>query len=167
MTIAERYAVNCSTWSDIQDHLPLLKAAACDNVMEIGVRTGMSTSALLAGIEDKGGHLWSVDVDACGHLFTDNPAWTFIKGDSILHAKFIKALIPEKLTLLFVDGDHSYRGCLSDLQNFGDRARRIFVHDADCPETFPGVLKAIKDYATAMHRDYIVLPGSYGLGVNE
>lgn len=165
--IAERYDYNCKHWSDIQDHLPLLKAAAVGNVMEIGVRAGMSTTALLAGLEEKGGHLWSVDLDDCSHRFKNHPQWTFIRSDSILESDYLKSQVPNDLQLLFVDGDHSYRGCMADLENFAPRAKRVFIHDCDCPDTFPGVRKAVEEYAAKHGRKCSFLAGSYGMGVIE
>ncbi len=47
---------------DTHAHLPFIKSVAKGNVLEIGVHCGISTTALLAGIEENGGHLWSVDV---------------------------------------------------------------------------------------------------------
>lgn len=85
MTFAEEYAERFSVWSDVQGHLPFLYEHAAlprgitsrggDSkgesipwgkrkvILELGVRGGISTSALLAGVEKSGGHLWSVDVE--------------------------------------------------------------------------------------------------------
>lgn len=50
--------------------------------------------------------------------------------------------------LVFVDGDHSYEGALSDLSNWATRVRAggtVIVHDAT--ESFPGVCRAIDDWS--------------------
>ena len=57
--------------------------AARGNVLELGVRAGVSTAALLAGVSDHGGHVWSVDRDDCAPVFAGHPHWTFIQGDSL------------------------------------------------------------------------------------
>jgi hypothetical protein len=78
------YQQQCQTQSDIQHHLPLLYSLAHGNVLELGTRTGVSTMALLAGVERAGGRVWSVDIDersagvAAGH-----PLWTFVHGSSV------------------------------------------------------------------------------------
>jgi hypothetical protein len=72
------YEYHLKNWSDIQDHLPRLYEAAKGNCMEIGVRSGVSTSALLAGIEAHGGHLYSFDINHCD-VFHGHPQWTFTK----------------------------------------------------------------------------------------
>jgi Methyltransferase domain len=164
-TPTEAYAINSSVWNDIQDHLPLLHSSARGNVLEIGVRGGASTSALLSGVEKHGGHLWSVDVNPC-RIF-EHPQWTFIQADSIKEAEKILAEIPDELDVLFVDGDHSYEGCLSDLNIFGPRSKQIFVHDCECPDTFPGVRQAFDEFAAKWAKASTVISGSYGMGVIE
>ena len=161
--IQQLYRRNLITWSDIHDHLPLLHDEAKGNVMEIGVRGGFSTSALLAGVEEHGGHVYSVDINPC-RLF-EHPQWTFVHADSIKEVDKVKAVIPTELSLLFVDGDHTYEGCLSDLEKYGHRSPKILIHDCDCPLTFPGVRKACERYAEKQGRKFEVIPGSYGMGV--
>src|SRR6266566_8705318 len=110
MTPSEIYNCYLTEISDIKDHLPTLRAAACGNVLEIGVRTGISTSALLCGVEEHGGHVYSVDVDNC-LIFAEHPQWTFLHKNSVVEKESILAAIPKELDLLFIDGDHSYEGC--------------------------------------------------------
>lgn len=156
------YEYHLRHWSDIQAHLPMLFESAKGACMEIGVRSGVSTSALLAGIEQHGGYLCSVDVNDCG-VFTGHPQWTFIQADTQKYGNSLKFIVPENLELLFVDGDHSYEGALFDLINFGEHAKRIFVHDTDCPDTFPGVRKAVEEFARRTGRKPIYHHGSYGM----
>lgn len=127
--------------TDIHHHLPRLREAACGAVLEIGVRFGSSTAALLLGLEEQGGHLWSVDTDPCEFargLFEGHPQWTFVHGDS----RNVTGL-PGEIDLLFVDGDHSYEGVLADLMNFGPRAHTIMLHDANRRTGTPAVMNAI------------------------
>jgi predicted O-methyltransferase YrrM len=159
LSVQEGYDANLAKWSDVQDHLPLLRKLARGNVMEIGVRSGVSTSALLAGIEDNGGKLYSVDINPCQAF--SHPDWIFIQTDSITGAEELKKMIPAELELLFVDGDHSYEGCLSDLNNFGPRAKTILVHDTI--SDFPGVIQAVKEFAASSGRPVTYHEGSYGM----
>ena len=152
--------------TDIHDHMPRLREASKGNVLEIGVRHGGSTSALLLGVEEKGGHLYSVDIDSSsGGLFT-HPQWTFIQADS-KEVNFLNELIPERLDVLFVDGDHSYTGCFSDLCNFGPRATIIMAHDYSAAEN-PEVVQAVDDYFNLKdcpQRDLIYSRESHGLAI--
>lgn len=128
--------------------------------MEIGVRQGASTAALLAGVEENGGHLWSVDKDEW-NIFPEHPAWTFIHADSVKDAKKVKAIVPRELDLLLIDGDHSYDAVSSDLINYGTRAKIIALHDA---EEY-GVRTAISDYCYWHDLSYEIHKHSFGLGV--
>src|ERR1700752_67205 len=134
-------------WSDLKEHLPRLRAASRGNVLEIGTRAGISTAALLLGVEENGGHVWSVDIDDCSKVFTGHPQWTFIQSDSrqLTSTAFGSDGIPS-FDLFFVDGDHSFEGCLHDLTNYGSHSKVIMVHDTDCPDTFPGVRKAVQKF---------------------
>ena len=161
MSAKPAYEYNAQRWSDIQEHLPRLFAAASQHCVEIGVRTGMSTSALLAGVEQRGGHLWSFDVNDCP-VFKGHPQWTFTRMDTVKDAKLALEYIPVFVNVLFVDGDHTYGGALSDLVNFGPRANTIFVHDTDAPD-FPGVRKAVEEFAKKFQRRVTYHPGSYGM----
>jgi predicted O-methyltransferase YrrM len=163
VTPGEAFQENSRVWTDMQGHMFFLHERAKGNVMEIGVRGGASTSALLAGVEAHGGHLWSVDVNPC-RIF-DHPQWTFTQADSITQKDELLKIVPEHLDVLFVDGDHSYEGCLSDLQTYGPRADLILIHDCLCPDTFPGVRKASEEYAASMGVPLVVRDGSYGMGV--
>lgn len=156
MSAREAYDKNLTQWSDVQAHLPLLYESAKGNCVEIGVREGMSTSALLAGIEEHGGHLWSIDINDC-QVFAGHPRWTFIHADS----KHVKPPCRE-IDVLFVDGDHSYDGAFSDLQMFGPLAKRIFVHDTEAPN-YPDVKRAVEDFVRVDKRAVFYHLKSFGM----
>ena len=156
MSARAAYEFHLKNWSDIQDHLPMLREAARGNVLEIGVRSGVSTSALLTGLEEHGGCLLSIDINDCP-VFAGHPQWTFMKQDSR------SAVLGDAYDVVFIDGDHTYEGALADLENFGAKAKRIFVHDTDCPDTFPGVRKAVEQFVKETGRRVTWHHGSYGM----
>lgn len=151
---------------DTHAHLPFLKDNAKGNVVEIGVHCGISTTALLAGLEEHGGHLWSVDVHpSCRYVWYGHPQWTFLCpwiGDNA------DALQVERgLDVLFIDGDHSYAGVLHDLETHGPKVNSgglILCHDADTP-SFPGVRQAIDEYCDRHGLKHELRKGSHGLEV--
>jgi predicted O-methyltransferase YrrM len=164
-TVRDRYCHWLTVESDIQSHLPLLHAYAQGDILEIGVRDGASTSALLYGAEQWKGRLYSVDRDDCSRLFAGHPRWTFIQADSVTEAAVVLARVPDHLDLLLVDGDHSYQSCSSDLWTYGTRAKVIAVHDTAAP-AWPDVALAVRDYfrdtefQTCEYRK-----GSYGMAI--
>lgn len=152
-------------WSDVQAHLETLFDHARGNVLELGVRAGVSTSALLAGVEAHGGHVWSVDRDDCSPVWAGHPQWTCIQADSLDAARIV---VPDVLHCLFIDTEHTESRTIAELDLWGPRVRKsgaILLHDTDDPSTFPGVRAAIEAYCSARGLRPIYHEGSYGLGV--
>lgn len=158
MSARPKYEYHLRNWSDMQDHLPRLFEAARGECVEIGVRSGVSTSALLAGVEEHGGHVSSFDIDNC-RPFQGHPQWSFFQVNS----QTVDPVLYPEIELLLVDGDHTYEGALADLQMWGGKAKLIFVHDTDCPDTFPGVRKAVEQFCEETKRKVIYHSGSYGM----
>lgn len=150
---------NLDTW----EHLPFLHSIAKGNVLEIGVHCGVSTTAFLAGLEEHGGHLWSVDVHpACRYVHYDHPLWTF---SCIWSGDIPTPQLP--LDVLFVDGDHSEGAVLKDLEIWGEMVRKgglILLHDAETA-SFPGVRSAINGYCGFNNLKHELRKGSNGLEV--
>ena len=168
--------------SDIGLHLPYLhqRAETAKVAVELGVRSGCSTAALLAGLYDSGGHLWSVDIDPPGppgNEFLGLDRWTFIQGDD-MDAKVIEQ-IPDELDLLFIDSSHRYTHTLAELKTYGHRVTTggvILLHDTEL-EVAPGsvqeedrgfpVRRAVQDWCRSRFLTPEWREGCYGLGVIE
>ena len=161
------YQQHLATQSDIQHHLPLLFSLARGNVVELGTRSGVSTAALLAGVERRGGTVVSVDIDpACAKVAEGHPQWSFICADS-RHPGLPEESGGGQIDLLFIDTEHQYEITQAELALWADYVRpggHICLHD---PETFPGVRRAVQEFCTA--RDWpvtFVLP-CHGMAVIE
>lgn len=147
-----RYQHYYHTESDIQHHLGLLFSLAKGNVLELGTRSGVSTAALLAGVEKNGGHVWSVDIEDCSHVAEGHKQWTFIQGDSrdpTVVGKLSDPLggKPAGLDLILIDTFHAYEVTQSELalwSSFVVPGGTICMHDT---ETFPGVRRAAQEFA--------------------
>ena len=171
--------------SDISDHLPFLLncATARPVIVELGVRTGRSTSALLLGAHWSKGHVWSVDVNPpdVPLLWHQDPRWSFAQCDSISAQAL--AFAPPEIDLLFVDTSHDYLTTLAELSAWMPRVKRnggiALFHDTQwdtgdvsLPEPAGPVAHALTAYCT--HIDPALTwynrhspPGLYGLGVIE
>jgi predicted O-methyltransferase YrrM len=144
----QRYQQHYATQSDIQHHLGLLFSLAKGNVLELGTRGGVSTAALLAGVERNGGHVWSVDLDDCSQVAAGHPLWTFMQGSSTDLALY-ESFGATTFDLLLIDTEHTYEQAKAELALWDDRIApggHICMHD---PETFPGVRRAAQEFATA------------------
>lgn len=149
--------------TDIQHHLRRLSAAAEGNVLEIGVRFGVSTSALLYGIEERAGHVWSIDRENT-NVFPNWPRWTFLKFDSIRDSEYLLDYLPAHLDLLFIDGDHSFDSVLADLRNYGPRSSTIMLHDTYFDSVYDAISKYMRD---ARQKSWHGYGESHGLAVLE
>ena len=142
-----RYQQHVATPSDIQHHLPLLFSLAKGNVLELGTRSGVSTAALLAGVERHGGFVHSVDMDDCSQVAAGHAQWCFIRGDS-RNPELIEQ-VDTPIDLLLIDTDHTYEQATAELSLWGPHVApggTIAMHD---PETFPGVRRAAQEFADA------------------
>jgi predicted O-methyltransferase YrrM len=170
MAALERYQYWLEHWSDMQAHLPMLYEAAHGNVLELGVRAGVSTSALLAGVEAHGGHVWSVDRDDCSPVFAGHPQWTFVQADSC-DWKTIGWDVPNtfaEIDLLFIDTEHTKDRTIRELTIWGPIMASggvIMLHDTDDGSTYPGVREAMATYCEERGLMPEFYEGSYGLGV--
>jgi len=141
------YLKCCLEPHDMTVFMPVLRAYAreCATIAELGVRKGMSTIALLAGLP-AGGKMQSFDQDLCENAEAleamaegVGTRWIFQQCDIYdLHPW------PLKPDLLFLDFNHTYKGVTTQLVEFGSTARRwIIVHDT---VSFPDVRVAIADW---------------------
>jgi len=160
------YEQALSTWSDLGPHLKRLHdltvEIAAQQVIELGVRSGVSTSALLAAVEETGGRVWSCDIEdhRAPDAVASNPRWTFHLGDDRRSADSA----PERCDLLFIDTSHKGAHTRTELALYGPRVREggiIVLHDAD----LPGVFGPAYRYAQAVERTLTYYPGSHGLAV--
>lgn len=170
MTPREAFALySADPMLDTQVHLQFLRESACGNVLEIGVHTGISTAALLLGVEEKGGHVWSVDVSGQSrYAWYGHPQWTFLLGDSGNILGRFAALLPTTFDLVYIDGGHSYEQAISDLANFSPLVRSgglILLHDVLFTEFFPGIARAFKEWRKRPEYDSEIREGSCGMGV--
>jgi len=146
----ERYQQHYRTQSDIQHHLGLLFSLARGNVLELGTRSGVSTAALLAGVERQGGHVWSVDIEDCSHVAAGHDQWTFIQGSSTDPDLTAQKTGNEPFDLLLIDTEHTFEQSSAELSLWGPHVApggTIAMHD---PETFPGVRRAAQEFADRM-----------------
>ncbi len=171
MSAITEYETNCGRWSDIQDHLPELMKRAKGNVLELGVRDGISTSALLLGVELHGGQLISVDVEPCKDVqdrFHGHPQWRFLNASSIERLPLeplARKVLLAGLDVLFLDTLHTYDHVTRELELWAPYVKpggTILIHDV---VTFPAVMEAMQDHCIEHGLAFTYHAGSNGLGI--
>lgn len=158
-------------WSDVKEHLHFLckEAASAKFVLELGVRNGISTAALLNGVKVNGGHVWSVDKESCD-VYPGDPDWTFIQADSCDKQTLIASGVPKELDFLFIDTEHTEERTSKELKLYVPMVKsggKVALHDVYDMSTFPGVLSAVAEYCNEHDLEFRVYPKSYGLAVIE
>lgn len=145
MPLYAEYERRRATPSDIQDHLTELyhwaRGWPFAHIVELGTRTGNSTSALLAGVEiHRRGHVWSIDIDdpdvpAC---YAESGYWSFMKGDALSPDAVMWA--PPQVEVLFIDLDpHSFEQTFAALMMWHKKmvpGGVILCHDTEWPAQF-------------------------------
>jgi predicted O-methyltransferase YrrM len=164
---------------DMYDYLPYLLSIAKGDILEIGTRGGISTAAFLLGVEERGGHVFSVDVNPkCAQLFK-HPQWTFIHAHSQVERPKVLDALSGWLDICFIDGDHSYEAVCADLFYVSEvkSGGLILMHDVE-PTVSPeqtrawgweidGPRRAYEEFVKATGWKAQILPGRFGLGVIE
>lgn len=164
-----RYMQLVHTQTDIQHHLPLLYSLARGNVVELGTRSGVSTAALLAGVERHSGHVWSVDLDDCSQVAARHPQWTFVQGDSTDGTTIsqVTGNTVDCINFLLIDTFHAYEQTSAELSLWWPYLKpggHICLHD---PETFPGVRRAVTEFCAAHDWPVTFVLPCHGMAVIE
>jgi hypothetical protein len=128
--IEKEFAIAASSPSDIHEHLPVLYELAkdCNHIIEMGVRTGISTRAFLR----VDARLISYDI-VTDQKVVDliNEAKKAGKDATFIEADVLKIDI-EETDLLFIDTWHTYEQLKQELSLHGNKSRKYMVfHDTN------------------------------------
>ena len=134
MDINQIYKKLCHIPSDINEHLPTLKqyASECRVIVELGMRDGVSTWALLAG---KPKEMVSIDI-----IFpkVDIDLYKITRAEGIEYYFWLGSSLEVKIPcdLLFVDTIHTYDQLSKELKLWGNHVEKyIILHDTtSCKE---------------------------------
>lgn len=168
MTVQELYRKRCEVHSDIHGHLPVLHDLVLElnaqQVIELGVRWGDSTSAFLAALEQTSGKLWSCDIveplAPIAPFWGKCPHWTFVLGND----QNLVNEAPDEVDILFIDTSHEYEHTLWELEHYSAKVRsggRIVLHDT----TMNGVARSIETFLRDRQWEYTNTEACNGLGI--
>ena len=120
--------------TDISEHLPTLRllAAHCSHVTEFGVRSGVSTQAILsAGVPSV-------------HYDIEPAPFAFYEPHTFIQASTLEVDI-EPTDMLFIDTDHTYVQLYSELTRHSSKVSKyIIMHDTTVYGT--ELLPAVRDF---------------------
>lgn len=176
MTATEQFFRNCEIPSDIHEHLGYMVDLCIElnaqEIIELGVRQGVSTTAWLHGLDQTDGHLWSVDITGRPELHS--PRWTFVQGPDTDPETLAK--LPEMVDVVFVDTSHAYQHTIEELALYFPRVRpggRIVLHDTEVErpdltneDNFP-VKRAVEQFCDANDLHWTNRANNNGLATIE
>jgi glycosyltransferase involved in cell wall biosynthesis len=174
------------TKSDINEHLELLyrtvAGTGAQTIVELGVRGGNSTLALLAGAIETGGHVVSVDHGKGAEYADEPPTWDVLQETSAmirdklgLHSYWTLVVrddlelaeeFSDEIDLLMIDTSHSYEQTKSELESWGRKVANgglIVIHDTvSFPEQNLAIWEFLDSYPLS---GYIEHKNCNGLGI--
>jgi predicted O-methyltransferase YrrM len=179
MLTKKPYEQQCATPSDIQLHLPrfveMVVSRNATKVIELGTRSGVSTTAWLHALDLTDGHLWSVDIGGKPAI-GDWSHWTFVQGDD--ESEAVLSQLPQDVDICFIDTSHFYEHTLRELRLYAARVKPgglVVCHDTELatPEGSPAgdpaypVKRAIEQFTAETGYKWTNFPECWGLGVIE
>lgn len=129
------FVARCKPGSDISEHLPKIAelAAECSHATEFGVRSGLSTTAILYGLSVRGaGTLKSYDIAPHSAPIPQLPAgiaWQFEQADTAKLGEI------EPTDMLMLDSLHTAEQVAAELRHAENVGRYLVFHDTT---TFAG-----------------------------
>lgn len=181
MSLEAEYRRLCAEPSDIYLHLPrfveLVRKMGATRVVELGTRTGVSTVAWLYALEQTGGRLVSVDLDAKPPI-GDYDHWTFIQGndeDPRVYNRLVDEF-PDGVDILFLDTSHWLDETRRELALYRWLVRPggvIVCHDTELPfpegapaddPAFP-VKRAVQEFTRREGFEWTNIPECWGLAI--
>lgn len=137
--LGEDYAFRLTQQSDIADHLQFMHDTVLKYrepvVIEMGVRTGNSTCALLYATLKADGQMWSADINESQvpDYWSGFPSWHFLQGDSVSPA--VLRWMPKRADVVFMDTSHTFEQQLAELRKYVPRVKAggtVLIHDTQC-----------------------------------
>jgi hypothetical protein len=128
MDLESKYRHLCGSDTDISDALPVLRqyASKVKHVTEFGIRTAVSTTALLAAQPDR---LISYDI-SLNHNFLDDLMRVKGRTNFTYHQGDTRLIDIEPTDFLFIDTTHTYEQLTIELARHASKVRRyIGFHD--------------------------------------
>lgn len=166
----------CTRPSDINEHLEYMHDLCvlrdATQVVELGVRTGVSTVAFLAAMDVTDGQVWSCDIahPQVPESVANHPRWTCVVDDDL----WMVNEAPE-CDVLFIDTSHDYQHTLDELRLYAPKVRDggvILLHDTQLQHPdgvsgpdFPVRVAALEWHAANPGWVWTEFTHNHGLGV--
>ena len=132
-------------------------------IVECGVRSGYSTAALLAAVNEREGYLDSIDIIRQNIVFNskDEKRWNFYLMNDL-------DFIPRQMIdVLFIDTEHIEKQLIKELYHFEKYLKPhclILFHDTNEEPYKTNLFKAIKQFLNN-HLEFVLCNRKFGYGM--
>jgi len=159
--LSNYYGWGLSFWQYPNQFSKLLKKLTeldIKSYLEIGCRWGGTFIIISETLKkiNSGCALYACDIIPKSDVLKQYSEFTEFEylEESSSNASFLDK-VPQKLDLVFIDGDHSYEAVKTDFINFKDRAKYILFHDISS-DACPGVVKLWEEIKNDyVHFEYV------------
>lgn len=158
-------------WSSLNEY-PIFYAAITlydiENVIECGTNAGASALVFAVALKNNNrrGKVYTYDIEKINGVDEGTNAAHLIVRHLKSYSESDLPVLPGRV-LYFVDGDHSEKSCLADLEHTAKYIKSgdvIFVHDA---YKYQPVKDALNKFLMTRDKKFKLIPTSCGIGVIE
>ena len=156
--------------TDISEHLLAIYSEALECrpklIVELGVRGGESTKALLLAAELSGARVVSVDIEDCSRV-SSVTYWTFVQAEDVFFGGAFsewahsRGLDPA-IDVLFIDTSHAYEHTVAEIRTWFPYlapGAKVLFHDTSNNALYGlGVTRAIEDFLQIQFEESGLIP---------
>jgi len=174
--LRELVALNADTSDCVAPLVSTAYALDAKHILELGVRSGVSTIALLVACRNLKGTLVSFDIEPCaearqkieqlGLVDKEKANWLFVQKDD---RQLLDTVKLKSMELIFLDTDHNLQHMTQELDLCDKVLKKggvILAHDTLAPN-YPDIPKAIQNFIEKNKKRYSFHETGtrYGLGM--
>jgi hypothetical protein len=153
-----------------KDFITFLSIHAKGNILHMGLcENACGASALLYGVEQRGGHLWTVNPFPSAILkqepFLGHPQWTLIEGDPLDYDYVRTGGVPEEIDLFYLNAAADHLNTELILKCWGHTVKTTGLILVSGVSAHEEVRRACEDYATSYGMKFRIRQSEADLGV--
>lgn len=170
MTINKHIVEMMGRGDACKDFMTFLSIHAKGNTLQMGMcEKACGITALLYGLEQRGGHLWTVTPFALDLLkippFFNHPQWTLIEGEPLEYEFVRTGGVPEEIDLFYLNPSKDKLDTMLTLKCWGHSLKTTGLIIVSNVKADPDVAAACDEYAKSYGMKFHVRQAEADLGV--
>lgn len=170
MNVTDQISSMMAKGLSCKDFITFLSIHARGNVLHLGMcESGCGVTALLYGVENNGGHVWTVNpfCPECLQVepFAGHPQWTLIESDPLDVAYIRSGGVPEEVDLIYINPDKDKLNTTLILKSWGTTIKTTGKIIVSGVKGDWGVKEACEDFAKSYGMKFHPRQSEADLGV--